>query len=882
MKTEKSQLIFDQFVHLIKSKKYEKAKEFALLNSIDQGDKHLLAIKYLALCNELLNNKKEAYRLYQNLNFFKQDDPEVYIKLFNLADNIKDSAIYAYWASLLSNDVPALLEASDKLKLNNNHKESWDCLLKVLEICNDDDYRSITKIQATAIRNCEWDIAENILELINNNIYKKNQWDKITITPLDNLSQHTDQETNLKLARAFCTYGFIKENIKKFNHKSRSKNSKPRIGYVSSDFFNHATMHLMIGVFENHNFDNFDFFAYDHSPKDNSIYTSRLHATKITIKPIHELSDQEAAELIKKDNIDLLIDLKGITGSSRLGIFKRKPAPVQATYLGYPGSVGMEEIDYVITDPIVTPLDYAKYYSEKFCYLPETYQCNDNLRPVSIANLKRSDFGLPEDAVVYCSFNQHHKINRETFESWLTILKNVDNSVLWLLDQNPISKSNLLAYAESCGIAPTRVIFSKGLSPSLHLKRIQLADIALDTFIYNGHTTTADALWSGVPVITKIGTHFASRVASSLLSAIDLPELIANDIDEFIKIAVILGRDRDLLNDIKNKINKNRLTHPLFDTIRFTKHLESAFETMIKDGGKNHVFIEKLTPRESPFLNSINVDKTNFDINLTLKPFEYEKFDPHNFPIDFCPVCRSEKKKPNIFIHKHFGPEKLKRLETHYKICADCGHKYSKTHLSQKIMTNDIFKMDVDLSTFDRDYLIFSSHIHSLVHQPNITKPSLWLDINSSTIFPALIASEYGFTVYAHNENQKINNIYNANNIIVQNRTIFDTDSQSAQVIHIDQYLQEVANPAIALKELRRIIKENGHLFLSFINTDSPSWKYSADSHRQIALNKTENIQLFSLSTLTNLLEQNGFKINEIKKHPNLFAGISLICSTKH
>ena len=281
--------------------------------------------------------------------------------------------------------------------------------------------------------------------------------------------------------------------------------------------------------------------------------------------------------VIYNDVVDILVDLKGHTNGNRLGIMALKPAPISVTWLGFPGTTGASYIDYVIADDIVVPKKHQKYYTEKVLYMPNSYQPNDNEQKISDLRFKRQDLGLPEKGIVFASFNQSYKISSETFASWMKILKAVPNSVLWLYEKLDLASLNLKKEAKKRGVDPKRLIFAGNLPKEDHLVRLKSVDIALDTFTYNGHTTTSDCLWAGVPVITLKGNHFASRVSASLLTAIGLPELITNSQKEYEELAISLANSPKRLTAIRNSLFLNLKSKPLFDTIQFTKDLEKIY-----------------------------------------------------------------------------------------------------------------------------------------------------------------------------------------------------------------------------------------------------------------------------------------------------------------
>jgi protein O-GlcNAc transferase len=361
-----------------------------------------------------------------------------------------------------------------------------------------------------------------------------------------------------------------------------------RVGYVSCDFYDHATMALLAGVLEGHNRDRFEVFGICHTPAKlrKGLGRERFLSAVEHYVDILDLDDDAAEATIRALDLDILIDLKGFTLGNRLNLFCRRPAPIQVSYLGFPGSVIGVGIDYAIADRFVTPPSSEQLYAEKIIRLPNSYQANDNTRVQVFRDGPRSVHDLPEEGVVFCSFNQTVKLRPYVFQSWMEILKAVDGSVLWLLDMRPAVQHNLRAEALKLGVEPDRIIFAPKKSMNEHIKRLCYADIALDTFPYNGHTTTADALWAGVPVVTAKGSSFASRVSESLLNAVGLSELVANNISEFGRLAIDLAQDGVRQFRLRQHLIEARSTAPLFDTARFTRDFETALEEICEDAAR--------------------------------------------------------------------------------------------------------------------------------------------------------------------------------------------------------------------------------------------------------------------------------------------------------
>jgi predicted O-linked N-acetylglucosamine transferase (SPINDLY family) len=354
---------------------------------------------------------------------------------------------------------------------------------------------------------------------------------------------------------------------------------KLRIGYYSADFHNHATAYLIAETFEAHDPRRFELYGFSFGPDARDEMRQRLSHPFARFIDIRGMSDKEVARLSRELGIDIAVDLKGYTQDSRPGIFAERAAPLQVHYLGYPGTMGCDYMDYVIADAIVIPIGSEGSYVEKVLRLPYSYQCNDSHRKISSKPLTREGAGLPESGFVFCSFNNNYKIQPEPFESWMRVLKAVQGSVLWLLEDNPIAAANLRKQAARYGLEH-RLVFAGRVPLEEHLARHRLADLFLDTWPYNAHTTASDALWAGLPLLTRSGKSFASRVAASLLQALDLPELITNSTAGYEALAIALARDPDKLAAIRKKLESNRATKPLFDGKRIARDLEAGYEAI--------------------------------------------------------------------------------------------------------------------------------------------------------------------------------------------------------------------------------------------------------------------------------------------------------------
>ena len=363
----------------------------------------------------------------------------------------------------------------------------------------------------------------------------------------------------------------------------RSKREKIRLGYFSMDFNNHPVSHLTAELFETHDRDKFEIYAFSFGVNRKDEMRARLEAGFDHFIDVWNKSERDIAELARHMEIDIAIDLAGFTGDSRTGIFARRAAPLQVNYLGYPGTIGAGYIDYLIADRQLIPDEARPHYAEQIVYLPDTYMANDTTRQISERTFTREELGLPAEGFVFCCFNASYKISPRTFDGWMRILNQVTGSVLWLSVDNPVAVERLRKEAERRGVAADRLVFSRKL-PLLaeHLARHSAADLFIDTLPYNAHTTASDALWAGLPVLTCVGESFASRVAASLLSAIELPELITTTQEDYEALAVALALNPERLQAIRQKLARHRLSTALFDTPRFTRHLEDAYTQMLE------------------------------------------------------------------------------------------------------------------------------------------------------------------------------------------------------------------------------------------------------------------------------------------------------------
>ena len=420
---------------------------------------------------------------------------------------------------------------------------------------------------------CDWSDQENEKEWL-----KSLGITGQAINPWDLIFLEDDPVKHLQRAREIYKRYFVR-NRKRI---ASLKNKLIHVGYFSSDFRSHPTMYLLASILKLHDKSKFKVYLYSFAPKEDE-YTKIAKNCGCIFRDIKESNIIEAVELARNDKLDIAIDLMGYIKYNRMPIFSYRVAPIQINYLGYPGSLGADTIDYIIADRIIIPKENEHYYSEKIIRMPNSYQCNNDKKEICKETISKKDFNLPEKGFIFTCFNNNYKITHKEFDIWMKLLREIKGSVLWLYESNDFSKKNLLKEALNRNVDPKRLIFAKRLSLKKHLARHSLGDLALDTFNCNGHTTTSDALWAGLPVLTKIGNGFAARVSASLLTAIGLPELITYTEQEYENKALCIARNPDKLLNLKSNLVKLRETSSLYNSNLFTQNLEDKFRELVKN-----------------------------------------------------------------------------------------------------------------------------------------------------------------------------------------------------------------------------------------------------------------------------------------------------------
>ena len=413
---------------------------------------------------------------------------------------------------------------------------------------------------------CEWKKIDKLKKRLSK--IDTSNYERPPITPFFSVIAEENFKKNLINAKQWSAITEEKNTITK--KLILKKNKKITIGYVSNGFKDFPTGHKIAGLLKHHNKNKFKIICFSHGTNDKTKWRKQIEKDSDEFIDLKKANANKFDSEIRRRNIDILVDLKGHTKGSRLDVFSMRPAKTQISWLGFPGTTGTNFIDYFLADKTVVRPKEKKYFTEKVIYFPQSYQFMNDKAPIAKTKYKKSDFGLPENIFVFSSFNQSYKIEPHIWRCWMQILKDAPNSVLWVWAEGKAIQ-NLNTQAKNAGVNPNRLIFAFKINRPHHLKRLSFTDLALDTHIVNGHTTTMDYLYMNVPVITLKGNHFASRVSESILNSLKLNSLTANNLEEYKKIAIKYYSNKVLLADLKDNISRNKNKSSSFNTKIFTK-----------------------------------------------------------------------------------------------------------------------------------------------------------------------------------------------------------------------------------------------------------------------------------------------------------------------
>ena len=444
----------------------------------------------------------------------------------------------------------------------------------------------------TRLQLCEWsDLASQVSAVV-----ARIGQGKRTTSPFPMLALVDSLSVQRKAAETWVREKHPPSRVLPSLVKRRPRHDKIRVGYFSGDYRDHPVAFLIAEMFERHDRSRFEVTALSFGPDTQDEMRKRMERAFDRFIDVRVKSDLDVVRLARTMELDIAVDLGGFTEGSRPNLFALRAAPLQVNYLGYPGTMGAQYIDYIVADQTLIPKESHEQYSERIVYLPNSYQVNDRKRPIAGKEFSRAELGLPATGFVFCCFNNSFKINPDTFDGWMRILRQVTGSVLWLAAVNETAANNLRKEAESRGVAAGRLLFARRMASSPeHLARYRTADLFIDTLPYNAHATASDALWAGLPVLTRRGESYAARVGASLLNAIGLPELVTTTPEQYEATAIELASNPARLAEFKDKLRRNRLTMPLFDTEQFTRHLENAYTQMYEryqaDLSPEHIYV---------------------------------------------------------------------------------------------------------------------------------------------------------------------------------------------------------------------------------------------------------------------------------------------------
>ncbi|WP_072390007.1 tetratricopeptide repeat protein [Hyphomicrobium sp. CS1GBMeth3] len=635
----------------------------------------------------------------------------------------------------------------------------------------------------------------------------------------------------------------VPEELRFRDHRPSRPGERIRIGYLSGDFFSHATAILLVEVLEQTDRERFELVGYCHSLDDGSEMRRRIVAAFDRFVPIGDLSDRDAAQRIHDDGIDILVDLKGYTRNARTGILAYRPAPIQVNYLGYPGTMGLDCVDYIVADAVVAPMAHQEHFSERIVHLPHCYQPNDRQRVIAETPVTRAQFGLPDDAFVFCSFNNIYKVGPSLFDVWMRLLQQVPNSVLWILARDDGCRENLIREAAARGVDPGRLVFASHSPGPQHLARHRLADLFVDSVPCNAHTTASDALWAGLPVLTCLGETFAGRVAASLLAAMDLEELITESLEAYEQAALALARDRERLSDIRRRIAERRETGPLFDSSRYTRNLERAYETMVdimRAGEAPRAFV---VAEPQPDVGSVAEARIAYVC---------------------CPLCDGAdipyQIEAKVSDHPLYKPELPPTVK--WRTCEDCGHVFTEGYLSQE--ARDVVLASVPPhQQVGADAAAGRASAARVVERIARHAPAgEWLDVGVGTGALLFTAAEWGYDVVG--ADPRIDSVEMLLKLGYKGvwNDILDLDwTDRFSVVSMVGSLDQAAFPRQSLAAARRLLRSGGVLFVAGANMDTIVWRILDASGANPYWGEIEHSHIFTRARLAKLLESEGFKI---------------------
>lgn len=799
-------------------------------NTLYSQEKFDAALASYAIAISINSSYAEAFN---NRGITLHDMRQLEQALASFDDALKINPLYA----------AAYLNRGNVLKDLKRMEEAVDSFNKAVAIDPKYDYLFGDMLH-TKMKTCDWDNFDDNLSSLTAQI--KSFYRVIAPFPLllliDSAELHT-AATKLFVDSVYPSKNFL------HNLEKRPKSEIIKIGYYSADFHNHATAHLMAELFEMHNREKFEIHGFSFGLDRKDSMHNRVASAFHHFHDVRKLSNREVAVLSRDLGIDIAIDLKGYTQHSRTGIFAERCAPIQVNYLGYPGSMAADFIDYIIADKALIPIDHQKYFTERVAYLPNSYQVNDAQRKISNRIFTKKELGLPESGFIYCCFNNNFKMLPATFDGWMRILAAVPDSVLWLFEDNATAANNLRKEAAIRGINSTRLVFAKRLPLAEHLARHRLADLFIDTLPCNAHTTCSDALWAGLPVLTCTGQTFASRVSASLLNAIGLPELITTTQEAYEALAISLGQNTSLLSDLKAKLDRNRLTTPLFDSHQFTGHIEMLFQAMYQ---RHH---DGLPPDHIDLQDNTGNVSQHSPVSTVQLLTELTTFLS-------CPLCGSVNSSHLITADCSKYPIYKPALSStmRWLKCEECTHVFRDgfyTEGALKILFDETHTKQQVGHDLERQRIISSKIIEKILP---LKTSGVWLDVGFGNGALLFTAQEYGFSPLGLDLRKSNTEAIKKMGIQALCCDITQVKlEKKCSVISMADVLEHIPFPKLALIAAYDLLESGGVLFLSMPNIDSMAWKVMDTQRTNPYWAEMEHCHNFGKARLYELLTECGF-----------------------
>ncbi len=750
----------------------------------------------------------------------------------------------------------------------------------------------------------EWPTVARCAHTLDTEYYAKGDFTSSREIPLYNIARIADEAINLGVARAATQHLETVEPAFDWRKQpKRGDTEKIRVGLLSADFSAHPVIQLIIGLFETMDKSRFELFAFDDGKNDPSGETRMIEAMDHHID-IREQPHMAVAQRIFDEGIDILIDLMGLTTKNRQEVLALRPCPVTAVFLGFPGTCGLSKIDYVITDATVTPDSSKPWYAEKLCRLPEVFMPNDAKRPIASNPVSRADVGLPDDAVVFCSFNRSFKLDEESVNLWMRILARVPGSVLWQKADDPHMKRVFVETAAQHGVSAERIVFAGNTSSvALHLARTGLADLALDTLIYNGHTITSDMLWAGVPVITCKGKHFASRVSASLLHAVGLDECVTHSPREMEDLAVALATNPARRLALRQRLARQKTYQPLYDTERYTRHFETALTMMLDRAlqglAPDHLDVPALPPRcpagadpeahaflpdGPPRIQEERAGIPEEGAYADMAVHQTMQKTPYAIHFGFCPLCGG--RSPSSGVPVSIAAHPLWREPLPEKIfwitCPSCGHLHTNAFWDDTALAilraSDVSLDPEDFLKRRRGLTPAVEYVWNSLGGASLrgAMPS-WLVVDARDAALALTLSTFGFVCNMLTVLPGLRDALATLNINIWYNDFVATDVNGAcDVITLDA-LECRPYPRLVLSRAHALLQRGGLLHVPIKNFDSLAWRLMGLNEHNAFLQDPRHLHMFGRGEMTRLLDESGFELEKVLLDDDSVVGLHLI-----